>query len=147
MRGDGERVVDVMLSMGHWESHHDPRLLSESLRGHDQHRVVVGHFFADVRAVLNEDNFGALWHPQWRLASDHQAKASAPAGPSAISSPPCFFGLKAASICSSVGSVSDSMTIRPGLTLTRTSVPSVTPAVFAIGFVRRNARPLPQALI
>ena len=37
--------------------------------------------------------------------------------------------------------------IRPGLTVTRTDVPAVTPAAFAIGFVRRKASPLPYALI
>ena len=41
----------------------------------------------------------------------------------------------------------DSMTILPGLTITSTGVPSVTPASFAIGLVIRSAKPLPQAMI
>ena len=37
--------------------------------------------------------------------------------------------------------------MRPGLAVTRTRDPSVTPAAFAIDFVIRSARPLPNELI
>ena len=63
-RWNGERVVGMALGVGHRETDDQAGPLVEGLGRDHQHRMVVGHLFADGRAVLYEDDLGAFRHPE-----------------------------------------------------------------------------------
>src|SRR6266568_1221117 len=98
LSGNRERVVLVLPGVRHWEAEHDACSLGECLCRNHEHGVVVGHLFAGLRVVLDEDDFRTIRHPKGRAPRRHQRMTSKPTGASAITSPAWRFGSKAASI-------------------------------------------------